>query len=205
MSKSKKGLSLEEKRKRLLEYLHETGDFFQLKELEKAGPKKGIVAQSVKEVIQSLVDDGLVVTDKIGTSNYFWSFPSTTANIKRQKLEGLQERVQSQRDKKEQFQKAIEQARLGREPSAERDEILQKYYDGLKDQKRLEHELKQYQDNDPETYRAKEKAAVIAKEAANRWTENIWNLLRYCVDKCNMDYREMEKLFNVDTDMDTFP
>ncbi|KAG5460541.1 MAG: Mnd1 family-domain-containing protein [Olpidium bornovanus] len=53
-------------------------DFFQLKELEKIGPKqKGIVAQSVKEALQSLVDDNLVTMEKIGTSNYYWSFPST--------------------------------------------------------------------------------------------------------------------------------
>lgn len=79
------------------------GEFFQLKELEKIGPKKGIgkedyflfcspwtlsnfglhcsiaVAQSVKDVVQSLVDDGLVTMDKIANSNYFWSFPSTAA------------------------------------------------------------------------------------------------------------------------------
>jgi len=42
-----------------------------------APKKKGIVTQSVKEVLQSLVDDNLVSFEKIGTSNYFWSFPST--------------------------------------------------------------------------------------------------------------------------------
>ena len=31
---------------------------------------------SVKEIVTSLVDDGLVDTDKIGTSVYFWAFPS---------------------------------------------------------------------------------------------------------------------------------
>lgn len=30
----------------------------------------------VKEVVQSLVDDNLVDTDKIGTSVYFWAYPS---------------------------------------------------------------------------------------------------------------------------------
>lgn len=34
------------------------------------------VTQSVKDVLMSLVDDGLVTMDKIGTSNYFWSYPS---------------------------------------------------------------------------------------------------------------------------------
>jgi len=32
------------------------------------GPKKGVIAQSVKDVVQSLVDDDLVSRDKIGTS-----------------------------------------------------------------------------------------------------------------------------------------
>lgn len=32
------------------------------------GPKKGVISQSVKDVIQSLVDDDLVLKDKIGTS-----------------------------------------------------------------------------------------------------------------------------------------
>lgn len=35
------------------------------------------VAQSVKEVLDSLVSDNLVICEKIGTSNYYWSFPST--------------------------------------------------------------------------------------------------------------------------------
>ena len=41
---------------------------FQLKELEKLGPRKGVISQSVKDVVQSLVDDDLVSKEKIGTS-----------------------------------------------------------------------------------------------------------------------------------------
>lgn len=65
MSK-RKGLSIEEKRQRLLQLFYERKEVFQLKELEKIAPKeKGIVAQSVKDVVQSLVDDDLIDTDKI--------------------------------------------------------------------------------------------------------------------------------------------
>lgn len=58
-------------------------DFFQLKDLEKLCPKeKGITSMSVKEVVQSLVDDGIVDSEKIGTSIYFWAFPSkATQNV----------------------------------------------------------------------------------------------------------------------------
>ena len=52
-------------------------DFYQLKELEKLCQKeKGITSMSVKDILTSLVDDGMVDTDKIGTSVYFWAFPS---------------------------------------------------------------------------------------------------------------------------------
>ncbi|KAJ0089723.1 hypothetical protein Patl1_13402 [Pistacia atlantica] len=79
MSK-KRGLSLEEKRGKILEIFYESQNFFLLKELEKSGPKKGVITQSVKDVVQSLVDDDLVSKDKIGTSVYFWSLPSCAGN-----------------------------------------------------------------------------------------------------------------------------
>jgi len=42
--------------------------------------EKGITSMSVKEILQSLVDDALVDTERIGTSNYFWAFPSKASN-----------------------------------------------------------------------------------------------------------------------------
>jgi hypothetical protein len=35
---------------------------------------------SVKDILQSLVDDAMVDSDRIGTSNYFWAFPSKAIN-----------------------------------------------------------------------------------------------------------------------------
>ena len=39
-----------------------------------------VASMSVKDVLQGLVDDALVDTDRVGTSNYFWAFPSKVAN-----------------------------------------------------------------------------------------------------------------------------
>lgn len=50
---------------------------FPLKDVESISSKeKGVVLQTVKDVLKGLVDDGLVDSDKIGTSIYFWAFPS---------------------------------------------------------------------------------------------------------------------------------
>ena len=72
----KKGLSWEEKRKRMLEIYYSTKQVYNLKELEKIAPKKGIIVQAVKDVNQSLVDDNLVEQDKIGIGLFFWALPS---------------------------------------------------------------------------------------------------------------------------------
>merc|ERR1719476_547080 len=93
---NKKGLSLEEKRKKMMEIFYETKDVFLLKDLEKIAPKsKGITPMSVKDVVTSLVDDGLVDSEKIGTSIYFWAFPSKASQARRSKLE----KVKEERDK----------------------------------------------------------------------------------------------------------
>ncbi len=72
----RRGLSLDEKRDRLLNIFHENKVVFNFKELEKLAPKKGIVLQTVKEVLDALLADNLVETDSIGAGRFFWSFPS---------------------------------------------------------------------------------------------------------------------------------
>ena len=81
-SKRAKGLSFDDKRKAMLELLWETADFWSLKELEKMAPKaKGIIAQSVKEVLDALVSDGMVVCEKIGTGNYYWRWDWVAGDV----------------------------------------------------------------------------------------------------------------------------
>ncbi|KAJ7973747.1 Meiotic nuclear division protein 1-like [Quillaja saponaria] len=87
----KRGLSLEDKREKMLQIFYESQDFFLLKELEKLGPRKGVITQSVKDVVESLVDDDLVSKDKIRTSVYFWSLPSCAGNQLRNETDEREE------------------------------------------------------------------------------------------------------------------
>ncbi len=75
MSK-KRGLSVDDKRKVILKIYHDEKTPFNLKEIERIGSKFGVVQQTIKDINQSLCDDNLVMSDKIGSSNFFWSFPS---------------------------------------------------------------------------------------------------------------------------------
>ena len=50
---------------------------------------------SVKDVLTSLVDDGLVDSDKIGTSVYFWAFPSKATQVRKRKIETSTEKLET--------------------------------------------------------------------------------------------------------------
>ncbi|KAI0769798.1 meiotic nuclear division protein 1 [Trametes elegans] len=175
-----KGLSAEEKRVKLLEIFHETKDFFQLKELEKMGPKmKGIVSQSVKEVLQSLVDDGLVQMDKIGSSNFFWSFPSQRGAMMQNRLSAVQDTNTSLRNQLDELRSAAEVEKASRPESAQRAQALEQLSALKKEHAQLEAELKAYGACDLAKVEEKKRAVVLAKEAALRWTDNYVMLLTH--------------------------
>ena len=84
----------------LMEILMDNAQPYTLKEMEKLGSKRKVVSQSIKDVLQELVDDGIVHLEKIGTSNYYWAFPSEANQKKRKKLEKTCKRLLQQRSKK---------------------------------------------------------------------------------------------------------
>ena len=91
----KKGLSLDEKRAKLLEMYYEKKEVLNLKEVEKFGAKKGITLQTVKDVNQSLIDDHLVETDKIGIGCYFWAFPSKGFQTRKNLIQDYDSKIET--------------------------------------------------------------------------------------------------------------
>ncbi|KAJ3693178.1 hypothetical protein LUZ60_008658 [Juncus effusus] len=169
MSK-KRGLSLEEKREQMLQIFYESQDFYLLKELEKLGPKKGVISQSVKDVIQTLVDDDLVLKDKIGTSVYFWSLPNCASNQLRNTYNKLESDLTSSKKWYNELLEQRENLERGREQSDEREAALEELETTELEHKKLKDELASYADNDPAALEAMKNAIDVAHSAANRWT-----------------------------------
>ena len=48
---------------------------------------------SVKDVLQSLVDDNMVDCERVGTSNYYWAFPSKAVHARKLRIEELEKQV----------------------------------------------------------------------------------------------------------------
>ncbi|RSH77565.1 uncharacterized protein EHS24_003125 [Apiotrichum porosum] len=186
---SKRGLSREEKRTKMMELFHEKSEFFTLKELEKNAPKqKGIgelamfkaqrelnhpVQQSVKEILDELQADGLVTMEKIGTSNYYWSFPSTAGAKKQADLDRLTKEADTLLDKITEARTTLASSQQGREDTPERRQLLATLADAETTRATLKTELAAYGAADPVKYQRKRQAAAVAKKAAQRWHDNV--------------------------------
>ncbi|XP_067260672.1 meiotic nuclear division protein 1 homolog [Chanodichthys erythropterus] len=202
MSK-KKGLSLEEKRSRMMEIFFETKDVFQLKDLEKIAPKsKGITPMSVKEVLQSLVDDNMVDTERVGTSNYYWAFPSKALHTRKRRLEELEIQHEEGNQRKKALQQAVDKAKVGREVNDEREDLL-KELTALKSQRdQLKVELEKYKECDPEVVEEIRKANITAKEAVSRWTDNVFAIKSWAKKKFGFENNRLDKAFGIPEDFD---
>lgn len=199
----KKGLSLEEKRQRMLELFYERKAVFQLKELEKICPKvKGITSMSVKDVLQSLVDDAMVDSDRIGTSNYFWAFPSKASNIRKRKIQDLEDQLEQSEKKRVASKQQITQATVGRETSDDRTTLLEELAEKEALNSKLQQELDQYRDCDPEVVEEVKTQTVVAKEAANRWTDNVFSIKSWCKKKFNIEEKTLNKQFGIPEEFD---
>ncbi|TFK44690.1 meiotic nuclear division protein 1 [Crucibulum laeve] len=196
-----RGLSAEEKRVKLLEIFHETKDFYQLKELEKLGPKmKGIVSQSIKDVLQSLVDDGLVQGDKIGSSNFFWSFPSQSGALAQSRLQTVKEARVGYQQQLTDLKTAIELERTARPASELRSQSIEKLSALRQNLISLQTELDAYGDSDPRKVEEAKRAAFLAKEAALRWTDNYGVLLGYFTRQSGIEVAEIRKFLGIEED-----
>ncbi|NWX79944.1 MND1 protein, partial [Alca torda] len=199
----KKGLSFEEKRVRMMEIFFETKDVFQLKDIEKIAPKeKGITSMSVKEILQSLVDDGMVDTDRIGTSNYFWAFPSKALHARKRKLEELESQFAESSQKKEALQKSIEKAKIGREDTAERAALMEELAALRQKKEQLKAEIDKYRECDPDVIEEMRQTNKVAKEAANRWTDNIFSIKSWAKRKFGFEESRIDKSFGIPEDFD---
>ncbi|XP_037546462.1 meiotic nuclear division protein 1 homolog [Nematolebias whitei] len=199
----KKGLSLEEKRSRMMEIFFESKDVFQLKDIEKIAPKaKGITPMSVKEVLQSLVDDNMVDCERVGTSNYYWAFPSKAFHLRKHKLEELQKQISDANQRKASVQKSVDKAKVGRQDTEERSCLMKELQALREERSQLQAELEKYRDCDPEVIEEMKKSNVVAKEAVSRWTDNVFAIKSWTKKKFSFDDCRINKAFGIPEDFD---
>eukprot|EP01096_Ripella_sp_DP13-Kostka_P007599 TRINITY_DN2787_c0_g1_i1.p1 TRINITY_DN2787_c0_g1~~TRINITY_DN2787_c0_g1_i1.p1 ORF type:complete len:213 (-),score=108.71 TRINITY_DN2787_c0_g1_i1:149-766(-) len=203
MSK-KKAVSHDEKLKRLEELFHETKEVYTLKQLEKLAPKsKGIIVQAVKDILDELVADDLVCMDKVGLSNYFWSFPSQSLALRTNKIATLDAEIATLQARKDALLGSKAEASAGKEESDDRTQQLLILEELEKNNVELKRKIAEYAAMDPDVMEDMRLDTKEAIEAANRWTDNVYILKKYCTTNFGIDSESFDRQFEVPSDFDS--
>ncbi|KAL5962158.1 hypothetical protein TSMEX_010114 [Taenia solium] len=202
MSK-RRGLSADEKRERMIELFYEKNEFFTLKELERlCHREKGIPSMTVKDVLLSLVSDGLVNSDKIGASVYFWAFPSKAGQNRRKKIECLESEISDLESRFRDLEKTLAEARLGKEETSERAEALSTLDSNQLLLEKLEGSFTHLRRYHPSRVRELGSQTKSAIECANRWTDNVFQITGWLKNKFGVDDAALAKQFRIPDNFD---
>lgn len=110
---TKRKLTADDKKSLLIKFFQDQNEFFSIKELEKSVPKEtGINEKQVKEILQQVLDDGTVESEKVEGTILYWSFANkSTKDFSRkcdnhkEKLKDLDKRVEDLKSKKDKVAK----------------------------------------------------------------------------------------------------
>ena len=104
--------------------------------------------QTIKDVNQSLIDDFLVLSDKIGAGNFFWSFPSKLYEDQIVLQEKQKKSICIVESNIDELKSLIEKEKQFR-CSFDRDKHLKKLQESQEKEQQLDKQLENLKHNDP--------------------------------------------------------
>lgn len=177
---------------------------FNLKEIETAGAKVGVVLQSVKDVVQSLIDDNMIETDKIGSGNFLWALPSKGRASMMKKIESLDDSIRHTMTEIKLYRSKIQEESEGKEQNPERKALLEQLADLKEEEKSLKEEMEKISRTSKSHLTKCYSEADLYKSKANQWTDNIFEVKSWLKKKNPaLSEEDIDKNFNIPSDFDT--
>ena len=180
---AKKGLRFEEKRARMYDIFKKNPSFYHFKEIEKESLKRGIVYMSVKEVLDSLVNDNMVEVEKIGSSSYYVYLPSKFKAIKENNITRNDKEYENLLLESNKIQELIKESKSNREETKEREDNLAVLEQLKLDTETVDEELQEFIKCDPEKYEANINNSKIYLETCEMWKDNVYQVMKWAKTK----------------------
>merc|ERR1711971_735600 len=145
---------------------------------------KKISKSAGDKVIEALEYDDLIHNEKIGTSKYIWAFKSEKSERTKNELQKMEQNLGDINVKIVEMERRLEAAKKARvKPEEERNkemaalELMNNQILAMKDQ------IKQNKGVDPEEFDKIVAATEVCKEGAERWTDNVFGVIKLLTTK----------------------
>jgi hypothetical protein len=208
---------------------HKTNQVYTEKEIIALAAKAGVNANSIPEIHQSLVDDALVEKEKIGGSNYCFSFKAKKDRVAQKAHQQTLDVIQELKPKVEEASADLADAKRGREEedgttsattaageggagdgdkantsggAGGRAAKLRRMTELEKRKTAIQAELDSLKENDPAALADLEKELKLVIGAAHRWTDNIFECKTYLIKKRGMEKKEAGRILGITSNFD---
>mmetsp|Transcript_55425 Transcript_55425/g.134592 ORF Transcript_55425/g.134592 Transcript_55425/m.134592 type:complete len:238 (-) Transcript_55425:312-1025(-) len=224
-----KRMSVEEKKKVILNIFHTEQQVYLEKEITTLAEKAGVSRGAIEDTLQQLIDDGAVDKAKIGGTNYMWSFKAKKDRMAQLQHEQTLQQIEKFKIQVNEASTKLNEAKRGREDDESEDGGGEEGGDDSKegDEKKpaagsggcsgsgsrakklarlselgrkkveLQKELERFKENDPASLADLQKELKFVKEAADRWTDNIFECFSYLTKKRQMDKKDAYKMLGI--------
>ncbi|SBT42353.1 meiotic nuclear division protein 1, putative [Plasmodium ovale wallikeri] len=194
----KKGKSNEEKKFILYDIMLESESFFVLKELETLAPKRGIRSIFVKDLLQQLVDDNKVKSEKVGAQNVFWVLKTEESSSLQNKYQEMQvkktEYEELTRKEKDEYEELVKSLNISEDELRTKVDEAKALVDKLEQKKK---ELQKLKKTDIKEIERMQKQNEFAIESIERWNNNISILRQWIQDRTDKPWDIVDRLMGV--------
>jgi chromosome segregation ATPase len=184
------------KRALMLAWIQKSGTAHTIKDLEKALPGVGSVSSiQVKDFVQAMLDENEIKVEKIGSGNWYWSFPGEETARREQALA----QAQAEHDKAaaalaeakasvNEATRACEEQAADEEGEGEsRTEMLERHTVLKKEVEEMGCELAKYVDSDPVELEIQNERASTMRAKSEAYSDQIHSLADWIRDKAGVD------------------
>ncbi|CAO2648985.1 Nn.00g099340.m01.CDS01 [Neocucurbitaria sp. VM-36] len=184
----------------ILAWFHKTAQAHSIKDLEKTLPQvSGISGMQVKDYLQSLSDDSKIRVEKIGSGNWYWSFPSDEKKAKESVLEKAQEEHCKADNMVMELQTKVDEAGAARgedeemlmEIGGDRKTLITKHAGLTKELERLQIELAAYSEQDPVEMEKKAAETQQSRINAEKYSDQILTMEAWLKEQMGGDKEAM--------------
>ncbi|KAI4291662.1 hypothetical protein PAPHI01_0936 [Pancytospora philotis] len=200
---AKRGVSAEEKLRRLVNFFTSKPDVYNIKELESKIPKACEVSSMiVPDLVKEAVDENLIRSDKLGNARVYWLFEKEAEHFYTCEIEKLEMAIQGYGE--EIAKKEAHLARLEKmvEKSEGRDELMA-VYDELRQRAEAAERNRWLSENcSYAQYEQMGQESSAAKATINKATDDIFTLKAYVCGKFGLDKKDFDRSFDLKESMD---
>jgi chromosome segregation ATPase len=175
---------------------------YNLKEIENLGAKAGVIINTVKDVLQSLLDDNLVDTDKIGAGNFYWAFLSKAQTNRERRLEALEQEIADLKNERKLLQSKLEEETKSRQQTEERQEALDQYAELQTELAAQDKELEELRKTQPEYAQECVDKAGKSRAEGNRYTDEIFAMMAFMKKTMMAREEDIKRQFGLPEELD---